>query len=420
MAQPSIGIRGQEQDSGQFGADGLAFAIGLVGWVEIRLLGRLYLGEVFLSLCSIAFPLLYVRLPSEREKRWIRIFFAGGLVYVGALCLADLYRHNAPADYLRGWARAVVLLTNVAGLLVLGYRRPERLMLFLAGSAGSQLVLSLWGARPSDWKFGIAYPLSVAVLLVLDSRRRVRAGLLLLGMAGLHLIMDYRSYAAFFLLAALALLARGPRGLHLRFGAVSFTGFVLLGFAALYSLTSQLNRFGTDLMIRRARSNAERAAGFVIGAQFVGASPLVGYGSWPRSDDALVTWAFLQSQVGRDEPPDQLIQHALDSHEGNIIRTHSMILQAWVEAGLAGLLFFTFSAVMMARLLARLAGSARLGRYHAAGFFFGLWGLWALVASPFAGESRLYTALSIVLLLVLTREQVGIERLSQVSPNPPT
>jgi hypothetical protein len=389
--------------AGRFGADGLAFAVGVVTWVEFTLLGRLYLGELFLGAASVAFPLLYARLRRDGERQWVTAFGVLSLAYVCALGVADLYRQNAAADYLRGWARALVYLTNIAGLLVLGYRRPERLMLFLGGTAVSQILLSLMGFRPSDWKFGFAYPISVGVLLLLDSRRRHLTGWALLGLAGLHLVLDYRSFAGFFLVTALAVLANPTgAGLRLRLRTVLLTALAVLGFGALYSFTSRLGTQEIDVAMRRMRSNAERAAGLIVGYQFVRASPLLGYGSWPRSDEALETWAVLRSALGSDESPAQVVQRELETPEGNVIRTHSMILQAWVEAGIVGLVFFLFSTGMLAGLLARLLTRLPRDRYYAVGCFFGLWGLWAFIASPFAGISRLNTAISIVLLVVLT------------------
>jgi O-antigen ligase len=278
-------------------------------------------------------------------------------------------------------------------------------MLFLGGSAISQFMLSVMGSRPSDWKFGFAYPVSVGVLLLLDARKRLLTGLALLALAVLHLVLDYRSFAGFFLLAALAAFAKGASvGLRLRVSTFMLSGVAVLGFGALYSFTSRLGTLEAEVSIRRMHSNAERAAGIVVGYQFVRASPILGYGSWPRSDEALETWAVLQSGFGTEQSPDQIVQGALESPEGNVIRTHSMILQAWVEAGIIGLVFFVFSTLMLAGLLVRLLTGLPLDRYYALGCFFGLWGLWAFIASPFAGVSRLNTAISIVLLFVLTSE----------------
>jgi len=80
-----------------------------------------------------------------------------------------------------------------------------------------------------------------------------------------------------------------------------------------------------------------------------------------------------------------------------------MILQAWVEAGVAGLIFFVFSLGATALMLYRIAIASAPLRHYGLVVFFGLWNVWALVMSPFAGVSRLYTAISFALLLIFSR-----------------
>ena len=81
-----------------------------------------------------------------------------------------------------------------------------------------------------------------------------------------------------------------------------------------------------------------------------------------------------------------------------------MILQAWVEAGIVGALFFVYVGVLVVRLLVWLVTKGPLQRYYALGLFFGVWALWALMASPFAGDARLNTGVAIALLFVLVSE----------------
>ena len=154
-------------------SDAFAFVVGSVAWVEVQVVGRLYVGELFLLACGLGLPLLYTHLRTRREQQLLTWFFALGAMYLLGLVAIDLYRHTSFSDYARGWARALVYLGDLAGLLVLTYRRPVRLVLFVAGTAVSQLALTVFGAWPTDWKFGYAYPVTVALLVLEIGRAHV-------------------------------------------------------------------------------------------------------------------------------------------------------------------------------------------------------------------------------------------------------
>src|SRR5439155_27376292 len=111
-----------------------------------------------------------------------------------ALVAADPYRQPPFQDHSRGWARAWVYQGDFAGLLVLGYRRPLRLLRFVAGTAVSQLALSAFGLWPADWKFGYAYPVTIGILLLLDAQRRLLAFVMLVALGLAHLLLDYRMF----------------------------------------------------------------------------------------------------------------------------------------------------------------------------------------------------------------------------------
>jgi len=145
-------------------------------------------------------------------------------------------------------------------------------------------------------------------------------------------------------------------------------------------------------------------AGFVVASQLIRQSPVVGYGSWARSDEALENWATLQAELGSPRTATDLEQEALLSPEASVVRAHSMVLQAWVEAGVVGLVFFGFSLLVTVMMLYRITVRSGPLRHYALVVFFGMWNVWALVMSPFAGVSRLYTATSFALLFIFSRD----------------
>jgi len=385
-------------------SDAFAFLAGAVAFVEVQVVGRLYVGELILLICGLGLPLLYGRLRTRRERRLLAWFFLLAVMYLLALIAADLYRSTPFTDYARGWARAFVYCGDLGGLLVLGYRRPRRLILFVAGTGLSQLALGVLGLWPTDWKFGYAYPITVGVLALIDSRKRLLASAVLVALGLVHLLLDYRMFGGLCVMTAVLAYARETRkGARIRVRNVAVTAITVVAFVQLYVSGLGLDR-GYDVLVRRLGSNVERLAGFVVASQLIRQSPVVGYGSWARSDEALENWATLQAELGSPRTATDLEQEALLSPEASVVRAHSMVLQAWVEAGVVGLVFFGFSLLVTVMMLYRITVRSGPLRHYALVVFFGMWNVWALVMSPFAGVSRLYTATSFALLFIFSRD----------------
>jgi len=235
-------------------------------------------------------------------------------------------------------------------------------VLFVGGTVLSQLALLTVGVGQSGWKFGLAYPVTVGALVLIDSRRHLRTFLLLASLAVLNLLLDYRIFGALCLVAGAATLLEGARfSIGARIVAGGAVLAAALGFGLVYRSAIGLTGTRMDLQQRRAGSNAARVAGLVVAYHAIRESPVLGHGSWARSDEALDAWAILQEQLGGEKASD-VQARALLSPEGSTIRAHSAILQAWVEAGLAGLGFFLLSFVAAALMLVRMLRRKRISR----------------------------------------------------------
>jgi O-antigen ligase len=284
--------------------------------------------------------------------------------------------------------------------MVLGYGRPRRLLLFFLGTVLSQLALAAAGAWPSDWKSGLAYPVTLGALALVDARKGLLTFLVLASLGFLHLLLDFRIFGALCLVSGAAALLKGARFSARAKVLAAVAGLLgALVFTLVYRSDVGLTQTGADLQRRRQDSNAERLAGLIVAYASVRESPVLGHGSWARSDEALDTWAMLQEQLGGRQASD-VRQEALLSPEGSVIRAHSGILQAWVEAGVIGLSFFIFTLLAVLKMLYRLARRKHVDRHYALVCFLGLWTVWAFLMSPFAGGARLYIAISIALLFV--------------------
>src|SRR5437867_1599778 len=119
---------------------------------------------------------------------------------------------RVPSDEVRGGVgkpvpkrrtARIAVVCRRAGRITLGYRRPTRLVLFVAGTVVSQLALTGFGFWPADWKFGYAYPATAAVLVLVSSRKHVLSFAVLTCLALAHLLMDFRIFGAICIVAAI-------------------------------------------------------------------------------------------------------------------------------------------------------------------------------------------------------------------------
>jgi len=98
-----------------------------------------------------------------------------------------------------------------------------------------------------------------------------------------------------------------------------------------------------DLAERRQYSNAFRIAGFYAGFKAISESPVIGLGSWAKSNSIFAYWTYMRYQAGGNWDPPSLMNWYRELPEKNSIQTHSEIIQAWVEAGISGFVFlYTF------------------------------------------------------------------------------
>lgn len=385
--------------------DAVAGIIGAACALDVQVIGRLYLGELLLGGLALGTGLLWATLPAGRPRRWLAWLLAGFATYLLTLVATDLYRGTEARNYLRGWFRALLYAGDVLGLVVLGFQRRERLLWWTVGFAvSSLLVLVPAGALTlANWKFGAAVPVTLLALASIDGREGGGGYPTVVLLVLAHLLLDYRSLAAFCLLVGLGLALARRRQRHggplLGLRALVLAGVAAGAFGALYVSNAGLLSSGEALADRRVSSNIERAAGFIIGYDVISRSPLIGYGSWPRDDQVFSEWATLQEELGSALTAADLTESSLEKGEDGLIKTHSQILQAWVEAGLPGALFFA----------AQLAGLLWLGwrtlhvpqdwRLLPLCLFWVAWTGWAIIFSPFSGIVRLFNGISLAMAL---------------------
>ena len=268
------------------------FLLGTLCWLEIRLVGVFYVGELILAAIALGFP--FMGILRQKDAKFLRLFLSLGALYLLSLVFTDIYRGTPVGDFSRGWLRTTIFLAGFMGLIVIGYKKPKRLLIWVAGSA-----LSLWlnfllfrapGSWVEHWKADLGEIVIVSVLLCLNSRRTLLSYVTLAALTVLNLLFDARSPAIFCLLTLIMLFIkmRRPRTGKkiLRAQAIVFTVLVVAAFAWLYSFSQSAgaNFYGNkDLTLRRDNSGAIRLAGFYVAFRAISESPVIGHGSWAGS-----------------------------------------------------------------------------------------------------------------------------------------
>jgi hypothetical protein len=391
--------------------------------LEVSIGGRLALAEALLLL---ALPWLVVSLrPRLDRTAWMLVVAAA--IWLSALVLTDVVRGTEFRDLIRGWARIGFLVVDFLALYWL-LTTPRRFLVWLlAFSVGVGLKAVLVHQDPAtQWKFGLsagAFFASASVVL-LASRSSGRAGapvsaatldllgLLTVAATAVSLALNARSSALAFLLAGMLVLACRGKALRRTLGSLAARHVwvvALLAVAALYGVgRTYIAATQAGLLGEEARSRLQMqtldAADPVIGligggrgeffasVRAIADSPVIGHGSWARSAEYYGIYVDSLRRMGSEHMA--MLAEYVGRRDGHVLPTHSHVLGAWVEAGLAGAAFWLLVAVTLVR-----AGVRALPNPTVIGIVI-LCALpaqmWALAFSPLGADSRLLWALLLV------------------------
>jgi len=363
-------------------------------------IGNLVVGE--LVLIGVAFVVLFLPGKGDRVRAsTIWLYGAGVLVMLLGYVASDLYAQTEPQQYVRGWARVMVFGLDVIALLVIASRGERHLWWFAAGlAAGMAGYLLASGTRIDvlSWKQGYGFAVVIFSALIAGFWNHYMGALLFACVGIFSVLFDFRSLGGTLVVSACLLFARvavrNPPGRWA--GRVIVLG-LMLGAAAL-ALVVSLLRGDVETDLRRQESNVGRFVGLTVAGRAIADSPLLGYGSW-TGDKRYVD--LLNRELARATFGTEFrVAKRIDS-----LLPHSQVLQAWVEGGLLGALFFLIYGVQLLVGLHWLAFHHVPGRLTPLYLFFLVSGFWNLLASPFLGVHRVYIACAIAVLALLSRER---------------
>lgn len=404
--------------------DIVAFVAPLLYFVNINLIGQLYLTDLVLT---GILPVLIFRYGRKLLGRLPRTAIVLLILWLSEQIVTDLIRGSTPQDFLRGWAMIAFTLTNFCSLYLMLTGKPRRLILFTGGAALGEIISYFVSpnvyALEAPWKFG--YGPSVSWFLVLcavwlaKSRRLGRVGpvALLLLVAVINLVMDFRSAAGVAFLASFYIAGQSFRR---RYSARPKTGLremVVLGIIAIIGAWSVLQIYQYSAqqgwLGRQAQHKYELQTtskyGLIIGGrgeiltsiQAIINSPIIGYGSWPKDCNYALMYNNLMQQEG--------FASSWIEKFGCLIPTHSEMFGSWVQAGLLGAIFWLWVLTLPVRALVRIYGSKEPLAPLIAFFAFQM--MWDILFSPFAGEQRILVPLYMTIMMnyILKKRMVRLK-----------
>jgi len=387
----------------------IAFLYPLSQIVVFELVGQLYL----IDLLSIPLLLLLLTLPDSMERLqriWPLVALLG--LWLAGQILTDLLRETPQVDYLRGWAKIVFFTCQTIALWLW---LPRRRMYFAAFAIGLGIAAFLGVPEQFEgyeWKFGYDRGLVYVVLGslffvgLLLPRVRYLVPVILLAMSVFLLLQAARSgfgvlFVASIVVAATlvfesfpALQKRLTGGLF----AVLLAGglVVAAGATTIYGFAVESGSLGRDALVKyRDQTSGEvplilgGRTESLVSVQAIADSPVVGHGSWARDPYYVGLHHAMKVQLGLP---------IIDPERGQrqLIPTHSHLFGAWVEAGVAGGLFWLWALslpfIALFHLLKRNEVLAPLVTYAAAAL------VWSVLFSPFGATERVFVAYQLALL----------------------
>lgn len=371
-----------------------ALAVGFLFAFDVEWIGRLFLGEILVLLVAAGLFLSGRAMPWFNPSILLTVLAAGAVTLAG-YAIADAIVASDPQQYLRGWGRVVLMIGNCAGLIMLAAFGPRTLWLVIAGLGAGGIVNLLSAGTPIvQWKLGYAEYVTYVLFCAFSLLPRWLAIPLAMSFGAVNIFLDYRSIGAACILAGvIAAFGRRDAARRSRRAAMIGIGFGIGVAVIAYAVTAT----NTDFSKRREASNIGRYVGILGAVDAIADAPFFGYGSWARDP------GYARANFNELENSRALGGNNFDL--GTALLPHSQILQAWVEGGLLGMVFFGVYGFWLLRTL----------------YWFTMWrpydsltlpfllilitAAWAVIGSPFLWYTRINIGLAFAIVAI-----VGVER----------
>ena len=375
-------------------------ACGALSQLSVKMIGDMPVGEpLFLVVATIFFLLRGTGPNFSPSLFWM--FFVTGMMMVVGYVISDLVAVTGPSQYLRGWARVFMMVADCIAVQVVVSHGRRYLWWFVTGMALAILFANLANGVPLTmiaWKssgYGIA--IGILVALACGYLPPLAAGAAFCGFGLFSVMLDFRSLGGIFLLGGVLLVVRALSGGRARFPVLRVSAMIVVIVAAIGALGLALGGSDDEYFERRLESNSGRYLGLIVATRAIIDSPLIGYGSWAADKR--------YTEVLKREAARASMRTRRPLEFGDSMLPHSQVLQAWVEGGVLGALFFLVYGVGILRSVLWLAHRHEPGPMTPLLLVILVLGAWNLVASPFLGTHRIFIMLVIAAIALLAAER---------------
>lgn len=384
------------------GFTGIGVSVAVCGALtpfKLGLMGEVFAPELLLPLIALVVRFSRHGDTGIREPVFARLLIAGFVTLAGYV-LSDLIQGSRPDQFLRGWGRVGLVISDFISLaIIFGQDRRNLWWYSLGAGLGSILFLRLASHAPlALWKFGYAEPVLQASA-ALGAFVPATVASIWIGMLGVFsMFADFRSFAAICLAVAALVWLRAGRKARLSGGSRSSAKLLVAGAAAASIILVTLAATGGTVSARRNESDAGRRAAFETGVEAVIRSPFVGHGSWAESRELSAMYLNRVNEL-------QGNKGSASVGKQTAFNPHSQILHAWFEGGILGTAFLVAILVQLVRQGSWLLTRRPFDALTPLLLYFAMMTTWNLLMSPFSAPHRLGIAIGAAIVVVMRVER---------------
>jgi O-antigen ligase len=381
----------------------LILLCGALAPIKLNVVGELFAAELLLPLVALAVRFSPGGDRGLRDSVFAKLLVASFITLIGYV-LSDLVQGTRPDQFLRGWGRVGLIVSDFIALAVIFAQDRRHLWWYALGAGlGSILFLRLVSHAPlALWKFGYADPVltASAALGVFLPLRAASAWIALLGVYSMW--TDFRSFAGMCMVIAGYLWIRAARPTRPLAGSGSAFKLVLAAGSVLVLVLVTLSLTGGSGTGRRNESDAGRRAAFETGIEAVKRSPLIGYGSWAENRELAAMYLNRVNEL-------RGFKAGAAVENGTVFNPHSQILHAWFEGGILGTALLVTMLWQVFRIGGWLVMRRPVDALTPLLFYFAISMLWNLFMSPFTAPHRLGIAIGAAILVMMSIERRGAD-----------
>ena len=396
---------------------------------KIIFVGQISVAEVMLPLLALSLILKQTTKVLFRQRS-LKIFLSLGIVMLFGYVLSDLAQGSEFDKYIRGWSRVAVLTVDIISLAIILSRNANHIWWYVMGAGIGGILFSIFfgtfESSASLWKF--AYGQQIALIAAASAifLGNKKLALIFLFLASASAFMDSRSLAGFCIVLAIFLWVRTGNNIDKIKNVKGFLKAVVIGLIGIGVLFSVLDYTGSELSDRREQSSRGRFAGLYVGMIAISESPLIGTGSWGENtaqySDMLKE--TIRSEMSlRKRNQDRLKERYSGETRATTFMAHSQVIQAWMEGGILGALFFLYFGYRLIKALVYVGMYRKYDVLSPVYIWLFINSSWHLLMSPFGGNHRLIIAISVAIICLLEMEKnvhVKSEGLVESSLDEPT